>query len=107
MFKTTQAQDIKVGDVERIVSEDKGTIYYYYYRATSVYTGVKVDAIHDPFTNAFVANRSVTCVEIDWLPLSYAGKSRKSRYQLSVTLDVATNVGDVKDLIQEEDATND
>ena len=106
MFKTTKAQDVKVGDVLMIMSQEKNKIFYEYHRAKAVFVGTVADAIYD-LEGKYVGDRTINCVEIEWLPLSYVGKSRTNRYDFAVTLDVAVDVINVSDLVQEEDLTDD
>lgn len=105
MFKTTKAEDVKVGDVEQQLVEEKRKYVYYYYRAESVFVGDKVEPLHDGITGEFVGNRTTNCVEIVWKPLNYDGKTFTTRYHPLATLDVASNLEDISDLVQEEDAT--
>jgi hypothetical protein len=106
MFKTTNAQDVNVGDVQMLMVEEKRKIVYDYYRAKKVFVGSIADAIYD-LEGKYVGDRTINCVEIEWLPLTYVGKSHTTRYAMSATLDVATNVININDLVLEEDKTDD
>jgi hypothetical protein len=105
MFKITQAKDVKVGDVEMIMTEEKRKILYYYYRAKTVLVGSTSDAIYD-LESKYVGDRTVNCVEIVWLPLSYVGKPHTTRYDYAATLHVATDLVNVNGLLQEEDVND-
>ena len=104
LFKRIQSTDVKVGDVEQQLVEESGKFVYYYYRAKAVLAGQISDSIYD-LEGRFVGERIVDCVEINWLPLSYVGKGHTSRYHKSATLDIASNVINANNLIQEEEAT--
>jgi hypothetical protein len=103
IFRRTEAKDIKVGDVQQQMDEQNRRCVYYYYKAESVFIGDIVDPIHDPLSGAFIGNRVTNGVEIKWTPLSYDGKSFTSRYHQLATLDIASDVTDVSELIQEEE----
>ena len=102
LFKTTKAEDVKVGDVEMQLVEEKRKYVYYYYRAESVFVGEIKEPIYDYLSNQYIGDRILNCVEIVWLPLNYEGKRFTNRYHPSVTLDIASNLENVDDLIQEE-----
>ena len=105
MFRTTPAQNIKVGNIRREADYQKRKSIYYYYRAEMVFVGEKSEAIYNPFDNQYVGTRVTECVEITWTPLNYEGenKSFTERYHLTTTLDIALDVVDVDSLPQEED----
>jgi hypothetical protein len=105
VFRATKSQDIQVGDVEMQIVEEKRKYVYYYHRAESVFVGDKAEPIHDPMTGAFVGNRTTNLVEIVWKPLNHDGKQITLQYQPTTTLSIASNVADVSELTQEEEAT--
>jgi hypothetical protein len=105
VFKPRESKDIRVGDVWQSLDENPNRLSYYYFRAESVRMGDILDAIHDPMTGKFVGNRVTNCVEITWVPLSYQGNAITFRYHQLARLDIASDVLDVDDLIQEEEAT--
>jgi hypothetical protein len=103
MFKTTQAQNIKVGNIRIERDDQKHKAILYYYRAESVFVGEKAEAIYNPFDNQYVGTKVTNCVEIVWTPLSYEGNPVTERYHPATTLDInADDVVDVDSLPQEE-----
>lgn len=104
MFKTTQAQNIKVGNIRIERDHQKNRAILYYYRAESVFVGEKSEAIYNPFDNQYVGIKITNCVEIIWTPLNYEGDSKPftERYHPTTTLDITADVVDVDSLPQEE-----
>jgi hypothetical protein len=104
MFKSTEAQKIKVGNIRREADHQKRKAIYYYYRAESVFVGEKSEAIYNPFDNQYVGTKVTNCVEIVWTPLSYEGENKPftERYHPTTTLDIGVDVVDVDSLPQEE-----
>jgi hypothetical protein len=105
MFRPTQAQNIKVGNIRIERDDQKRKSILYYYRAESVFVGEKSEAIYNPFDNQYVGTKVTNCVEIVWTPLNYEGenKSFTERYHPTTTLDIGVDVVDVDSLPQEED----
>jgi hypothetical protein len=104
MFKSTPAQNIKVGDIRRVSDDQKRKSILYYYRAEVVFVGEKSEAIYNPFDNQYVGTKVTNCVEIVWTPLNYEGDSKPftERYHPTTTLDIGVDVVDVDSLPQEE-----
>lgn len=104
MFKSTQAQNIKVGNIRREADYQKRKSILYYYRAEVVFVGEKSEAIYNPFDNQYVGTKVTNCVEIVWTPLNYDGENKPftERYHPTTTLDIALDVVDVGSLPQEE-----
>lgn len=104
-FKATKAKEIKVGDTLQDVDEENKTIYYTYFKAEEVLIGNISDPIYD-LDGKYVGDRILDCVQIEWMPLSYAGKSVKLRYTKDAVLTIFSGEVDASKLIQEEDVND-
>lgn len=102
-FKTTEAKDVKIGDVQMTVDMERRKSTYYYSRAESVFIGDISEPLFDGITGNLVGHRTTNCVEIVWQPLNFEGKTFTLRYHQQATLDIASNVPDVNELVQSED----
>ena len=98
-FKSVPADTIKVGDVMRLVEEDKRHTDYYHFRAASVFIGdIEFPVFNGDGTFAGNAvDRDV--VEIEWIPLELA-KSFKRKYFRTAQVEIATQpIEDITQLI--------